>query len=331
MAYSRGPEYTFFHGVTKARKARNCIQKITDTNGIIHRKDEAIASVAEDYFRTLFTTTNPMFFDEVFHGIEQTVTDSMNSDLTAEVTEKEVKDTLFLIGSDKAPGSDGYTAAFYQQFWPEAAFVPGRNITDNILVAHELVHALKSKNDCSENYMAIKTDISKAYDRVEWGFLERIMHPMGFDIKWITWVMSCVTTVSYSVLINGVSYGHVLPSREVLSQLIAWAQRNNLFSGMSISGQKVNYTKFSIIFGARIPEDQKSTMQDILGIAQIGGEGKYLGLPEQLGRSKVDSFEFVTQKLKDAIGGWYNNFLSPAASFLSFGGAQMMGKEISHG
>lgn len=60
----------------------------------------------------------------------------------------------------------------------QAAFVPGKQISDNILVAHELISALKSKKDCSEQYMAIKTDISKAYDRVEWSFLENFMYKL---------------------------------------------------------------------------------------------------------------------------------------------------------
>lgn len=54
------------------------------------------------------------------------------------------------------------------------------NFSDNILVAHELISALKSKKDCSEQYMTIKTDITKAYDRVEWSFLENIMYKLGF-------------------------------------------------------------------------------------------------------------------------------------------------------
>lgn len=63
----------------------------------------------------------------------------------------------------------------------QAAFVPGRNISDHVLVAHELLHAIKSKKDCAENFLAIKTDISKAYDRVEWSFFKQAMEGMGFD------------------------------------------------------------------------------------------------------------------------------------------------------
>lgn len=95
----------------------------------------------------------------------------------------------------------------------QAAFVPGRQISDNIFVAHELISALHSKKDCSEKYVAIKTDISKAHDHVEWSFLEATMIQLGFDIKWVALTMECIHTVSYSVLINGFSYGHIVPSR----------------------------------------------------------------------------------------------------------------------
>ena len=51
--------------------------------------------------------------------------------------------------------------------------------------------------------MAVKLDISKAYDRVEWPFLQGIMQKLGFDPRWVNLAMETVTTASYSVLING--------------------------------------------------------------------------------------------------------------------------------
>lgn len=95
----------------------------------------------------------------------------------------------------------------------QTAFVEGRLISDNILIAHELLHALNSGNKCSEEFIGIKTDISKAYDRVEWSFLEYAMQSLGFAERWISIVMECVKSVRYQVLINGTPYGDITPTR----------------------------------------------------------------------------------------------------------------------
>ena len=61
--------------------------------------------------------------------------------------------------------------------------------------------------------MAIKLDMEKAYDRVHWGFLRRVLFKMGFHELWIKRVMKCVTSVKYSVLINGKPSAWFCPSR----------------------------------------------------------------------------------------------------------------------
>ncbi|GLT66646.1 hypothetical protein SLA2020_390010 [Shorea laevis] len=77
----------------------------------------------------------------------------------------------------------------------QSAFIPGRLICDNVLVAYEVLHTMNSRLKGKKGFMAIKFDISKAYDRVEWNYLEAIMRKMGFAEQWILLIMACVRTV----------------------------------------------------------------------------------------------------------------------------------------
>jgi hypothetical protein len=85
----------------------------------------------------------------------------------------------------------------------QSAFVPGRLITDNALLAFECLYYMEHGVTTQNPFCAYKLDLSKAYDRVDWVFLEEVMHKMGFSCRWIRWIMSCVTTVRYSVKLNG--------------------------------------------------------------------------------------------------------------------------------
>ncbi|KAL5568114.1 hypothetical protein UlMin_024689 [Ulmus minor] len=95
----------------------------------------------------------------------------------------------------------------------QSAFIPGRLISDNAIIGFECLHAIKRKRSKKRGYLALKLDMAKAFDRVEWSFVQGIMLKLGFSEVWTKKVMACVTSVSYSVLINGAKSGQLFPTR----------------------------------------------------------------------------------------------------------------------
>jgi hypothetical protein len=95
----------------------------------------------------------------------------------------------------------------------QSSFVHGRLITDNIIAAYECLHFMKRNGAKKHQHCALKLDMRKAYDRVEWSYLRAIMLRMGFHRRWVDLIMSLVSSVSFSVLFNGTPLEEFRPSR----------------------------------------------------------------------------------------------------------------------
>ncbi|XP_019155928.1 PREDICTED: uncharacterized protein LOC109152735 [Ipomoea nil] len=95
----------------------------------------------------------------------------------------------------------------------QSVFLPGRLISDNILIASEVGHYLRKKQLGQVGWAALKLDMAKAYDRMEWSFVERMLLGLGFDEKWVGLIMLCVRSVRYRVLVNGKPSNEIIPSR----------------------------------------------------------------------------------------------------------------------
>lgn len=95
----------------------------------------------------------------------------------------------------------------------QSAFVSGRSILDNAMVAIEVLHSMKPKARGNDGNVALKLDISKAYDRIDWDYLREVMVKMGFENQWIQWMCMCVESVDYSVLVNNEVVGPIIPGR----------------------------------------------------------------------------------------------------------------------
>lgn len=146
-----------------------------------------------------------------------------------------------------------------QEVIPEnqSAFVPGRAISDNVLITHEMLHYLKNSGATIHCSMAVKTDISKAYDRLEWTFIREVLERMGVSPIVTQWMMQCITTVTYSFLINNEVAGNVHPQRgirqgdllspyifilcgEVLSGLCKKEQARGTLAGLKVARNSPN-------------------------------------------------------------------------------------------
>jgi hypothetical protein len=170
----------------------------------------------------------------------------------------------------------------------QSAFIPGRLISDNTLLASEIFHYLTQTNR-KEGYVGIKTDMAKAYDRLEWGFLHATLTAMKFPQKLINTIMKCVTTVSFSILINGQPTKSFIPERglrqgdplspylfiicaDVLSSLIIKANQDNLIHGVKIVPRAPEITHLffaddSLMF-CRANEKETTQVKDIINSYQ---------------------------------------------------------------
>ncbi|KAL0863670.1 hypothetical protein Bca101_042788 [Brassica carinata] len=261
----------------------------------------------------------------------------------------------------------------------QSAFVSDRLMTDNITIAHEMIHSLGRSQDNNSEKMVVKTDMSKAYDRVEWGYLRSLMCALGFDQKWINWVMKCVSSVTFSVLINDQPHGVIIPQRglrqgdpmspglfvlcsEGLTHLLSKAERDETILGIkfgvngpsvnqllfaddclfacqaneeqsdrlirtikryeAVTGQMLNPSKSSIIFGKGVQEGEKNRVKHLLGIETEGGMEKYLGLPAIMKGSKVKLFSYLKERINKKTSGWH-------AKNLSQGGKEVLLKAVA--
>ena len=84
----------------------------------------------------------------------------------------------------------------------QSDFVENHSIIDNVMAAHEVIHHMKCKRKGKVGEVALKIDISKAYDRVEWDYVKKVMSKMGFHDRWINWMTMCMESVNYQVLVN---------------------------------------------------------------------------------------------------------------------------------
>ncbi|CAM8974659.1 unnamed protein product [Rhodiola kirilowii] len=251
----------------------------------------------------------------------------------------------------------------------QSAFIKDRLISDNILIAHECSHFITHRKRGQAAYLSLKLDMSKAYNRVEWNFLEKMLLSLGFHDVWVSRVMYCVRSVSYRVKVNGKHSNLIVPKRglrqgdpispylfilcqEWLSLKLYKEQESKRLEGIhlargiprinhllfaddcllflkasfsslrvlkevlflyeSVSGQQVNYQKSEIAGSNNLDANMLCLYGEFLGMKTVAKHSKYLGLPLVMGRSKVEVFKWLEERMAKQVQDWKAILLSSA-------------------
>eukprot|EP00253_Pinus_taeda_P006425 PITA_06425 len=94
----------------------------------------------------------------------------------------------------------------------QSGYVEGRQIFDNILLAQEMIHSLHSRKEAG---MLMQLDLSKAYDKVSWKYLEAVLRAFGLYNTWIKWILALIKSPRYAILVNGAPSTPFAPSRGI--------------------------------------------------------------------------------------------------------------------
>ncbi|XP_075665614.1 uncharacterized protein LOC142635316 [Castanea sativa] len=298
----------FFHAKATQRRSINYIKGIQNTQGQWVEELDEVVEVASAYFDKLFHLGVGDQMEECLNAVQSMVTDDMWEFLSTEFMAEEVKMALFQMGPTKALGLDG------------------RLITGNVLVAYETLHTMLSRKKGKKGSLALKLDISKAYDQVKWQSLQSIMEKMVFPANWIERVMSCVTTPSFSILVNGKPYeseGRIkgvsicngapkvinlmFVDDSLLFCQATWAKGETIVEILQTyaraSRQSINLEKSSAYFSSNTLDRQKGHILEILGVNEVNRFETYLGLPTLIGRTKYHTFSFLKDRIWKKLQG----------------------------
>lgn len=96
----------------------------------------------------------------------------------------------------------------------QAAFTPGQQISDHVILMREIIHTF-SMPSFKKSVFCLKSDLSKAFDRMSWSFIEKTLVMYKFSPIVVTWIMACIRSAHFTILFGGSGSGFITPSKGI--------------------------------------------------------------------------------------------------------------------
>ncbi|KAM6543834.1 hypothetical protein CsatB_008281 [Cannabis sativa] len=315
----------FFHSRANSRRRNNMVKCLTLDDGSTVTSFPTIVNTFMEFYTNLFTSTGADMdsINLIMQGISQRINPDhftfLNKDFDSfeaalDVLNKgadlwSINETYLVLIPKKSNASKvcdfrpiSLCSTFYKVIAKtianclktvltslishnQGAFLSNRIIFDNILIANEVINAINGRKAGKVGWAGLKLDMEKAFDKVEWGFLESIFLHFSFPTNFVSLVIRCVSTISFRLCINQGISNLIIPSRgirqgdplspylfllvvEGLSVIIPSKEHLALFKDISIcrSSPSISHMLFaddSLLF-TQVSHHNSSYIQDIL-------------------------------------------------------------------
>ncbi|XP_026411119.1 uncharacterized protein LOC113306390 [Papaver somniferum] len=291
----------YFHRVTLFRIKRNAISWIKNSLNTILTDRDSIGNSFMDYFKSLYTSHPQQFHDEILADLPIKFSAEDNALLNMPLTPEEIKNVVFQMGGKRLLDQmvlltlDNRLKPFMNNIISQnqSAFIPKRSISDNILLANEAIYVV-NHNDKVEGIAAIKLDMSKAYDKLEWDFIEKPERGIRQGDPLYPYLYIISSEALSFVCKDAPEMTHLLFADDSLLFSKATTQnfqviKDYLQKYCLASVQEINFEKSGIFFSRKIPEHRKALLANILEISSRDLGEKYLGTPTVFQASKIQT------------------------------------------
>ncbi|OIT28452.1 putative ribonuclease h protein, partial [Nicotiana attenuata] len=301
----------YFHSLIRGRRRKLYIHKIKNEDGDWIYGDEAIGEAACDHFQNLFSDPGGTIREDLLSCIPSMITEEDNDNLNKDPTIEELRHIVFSMNPVSAAGPDGLNGKKFQHCWDiikDDLFNVGRSISENIMLAQEIVQGIKKPNIGANFILSIfktSTELGPTLFIMGAELLSRMLNNLSHDQFFNGFYMEK----------RGPQITHLSFADDVI--IFTSGCRKSLIKIMRIlqeyeqtSGQQINKNKSHFMTDSSVFHYTNRRIHQVTGFTRKDSPITYLGCPLYICRKRIVHFNDLTSKVVSRIRGWHGRLLS---------------------